>query len=69
MSLTKQAIDTVSSMTSQSFKEVRQFLEDGWTFSHDILGNMTWSKNVAHQLLDMQKFPVGNIGQTISRNK
>lgn len=68
MALTKQAIDTVSSLTGQSTSEVRQLLEDGWTFSYDMRGNTTWTKNVHDRLLNIGKIPVGNSDQTISRN-
>lgn len=68
MALTKQAIDRVSSLTGQSTSDVRQLLEDGWTFSWNIRGEMSWTRNVHDSLFDIGKIPVGISGENISRN-
>lgn len=61
--LTKVAVDKVVSITGQKPGEVRNLLETGWTFTWDIRGNWSWTRegeatrsgNVMDGVLDTSK--------------
>lgn len=61
-SFTKQGIEQVSKITQLPVKVVRLLLEQGWTFTWDIRGNFSWSKNGSDDLVVLGK-PSGSYPQ------